>query len=382
MKGIFKRMTSILCSVCLAFGAIATIVPLSVNAAMATTIYGDVNNSGTVDVSDVVVLCRYITGDYLTSNVNMKYADVDQNTVLDTDDANIILKYIAHSISSMPYSESGSTFICNSYSVPSDEAREYVKYDCSTGNDSTYWLSPPSALSSALDPLRSGNIDDRVLDSSTNAQCIVYLSYKKSNGSPYRASGFIIDDHIIATCGHALYDGTAFSTDFTIKVYNAAGTSVIATYNADELHIPYSYYNDQTTFDYDYGLIYVDEDLSQYGTIALGLPTNCFKNTGQTVYISGFPSSVNGNSTSYRYVGSGDILSTSDNIVLNTEAYVSPGDSGGPIYLDYTLCGDTFRSAIGICDYYVTGINTPRYSGGVRMTLPVLRFFMKNPNIG
>lgn len=381
MKAILKRMTSILISSCLAFGVIATVTPMSANATMETTIYGDVNNSGSVDVSDVVVLSRYITGDYLTSNVNLKYADVDQNTVLDTDDANIILNYISNIISSLPYSESGSTFICNSYSVPTDESRAYVKHECSNGYDSIYWLSPPSALSSSYDPLRSGNIDDRLLDSSTNAQCIVRLSYKQSDGLFHCSSGFIIDDHVIATCGHSLYDGTAFNTNFTISIYNVTGTSVIATYSADEFHIPHAYYYNENS-NYDYGLIYVDADLWQYGTIALGLPTDYFKSTEQTVYISGFPISVNGNQVSGRYFGSGKILDTSDNYLLDSRAYISEGDSGGPIYIDYTLCGGTFRSAIGICGYFGTDSNNIRFSGGVRMTLPVLRFFMKNSNIG
>lgn len=381
MKSLFRRITGVLCSICCAFGVITNINLVSANAAIETTVYGDVNNSGSVDVADVVILSRYLTGDYLTSNVNMKYADVDQNTVLDTDDAKIILKYIVHTITSLPYSESGSTFNYNSYTVPSDESRTYVEYDCASGIDSTYMLSPPSALTASNDTLRSGNIDDRVLDSSANAQCIVYLSFKGSDGVSYRGSGFIIDDHVIATCAHCLYDGTGFSTDFKVKVYNTAGTSVLATYYADELHIPYYYYFNQNS-NYDYGLIYVDDDLSQYGKIALGLPTDNFKYTEQTVYISGFPASVNNSYTTYRYVGSGEILSTSNSYLLNSRAYVSGGDSGGPIYMDYTLSGDTFRSAIGICDYYGIDGDNIRFSGGVRMTLPVLRFFMTNSHIG
>lgn len=386
MKGIFKRMTSILCSVCLAFGAIATIVPLSVNAAMATTIYGDVNNSGTVDVSDVVVLSRYITGDYLTSNVNMKYADVDKNTVLDTNDTTIILKYITFIISSLPYSESGNMFNYNNYTVPSDSARSYKKHNCSTGNTTNYTLSTPSSLSSIEDQLRSGSIDDRLLDSSAEAQCIVYLDYKCSNGIYYRGSGFIVDDHVIATCAHCLYDGSAFNTDYKVKVYNTEGTSVVETYNAKELHIPSNYYNNYQTVNYDYGLIYVEEDLSQYGKMALGIPTDNFKYTAQTVNVSGFPGEIhinqpNQTDTTWRYYGSGTVTTDTTDYKIWYTSYTSGADSGGPVYIEYTLGNETFRSAIGIhTNGTTTGQNDVHY--GTRITQPVSRFYYQNLNIG
>lgn len=47
--------------------------------ASASTIYGDVNNDGVVGTSDTVALNKYLSG--MISNINMKYADVDKNTV-------------------------------------------------------------------------------------------------------------------------------------------------------------------------------------------------------------------------------------------------------------------------------------------------------------
>lgn len=376
-----KKVASVLCSVGILLSSAGTTFPLS---ASATTLYGDVNSDGLVNSSDMVDLLKYLTGMTSTNSIDLKNADVDKNTVIDSNDYKILTKNIMGTIVSLPYSESGITFNYNSYTLPSDEARSYKKYDCSSGVPTNYSLSIPSTLNSASDPLRSGNIDDRILDSSADAQCIVYLSYKKSDGKKYRGTGFIIDDHTIATCAHCLFDGTAFNTDYTIKVYNTAGTSVIATYSADELHIPANYYdNPSDNYDYDYGLIYVDDDLSQYGKMTLSLPTNQFKNTAQDVCVSGFPSNVNGSATSSRYYAVGSILTTSNNYLLNSSAYVSKGDSGGPMYLEYSLSGDTFRSAVGICEYYaenpITGV---RYSGGVRITQPLLRFFLNNSNIG
>lgn len=333
-----------------------------------TILYGDVDGDGEISIIDATQLNRYLKGYVLTSNVNLQYADVDKNTALDVNDIKIMQNYIARTIPSLPYSESGNMFDIDTYTVPTDVSRSYIKYDCLTRTQTSYTLSTPAA--------RSVSVDDRILDSSANAQCIVYLSYKKSNGGSYRGTGFIVDDHIIATCAHCLYDGSAFNTDYKVKVYNIDGTSLVATYSAKELHIPSSYYNSQS-HNYDYGLIYVDEDLSSYGTMALGLTTNEFKSTAQTVSVSGFPGAVNGIGTTCRYYGSGTVTTSTNDYRISYTSYTSGGDSGGPVYIDYELLNGTFRSAVGI---HTHGGTTTR--SGVRITLPILRFYYNNSNIG
>ena len=181
---------------------------------------------------------------------------------------------------------------------------------------------------------------------------------------------------MIATCAHTLYDGTTFHTDYKVKVYDAAGTTCIATYNATELHIPATYYNGYNKY-YDYGLIYVDDDLTDYGTMALGLPTNEFETTEQTVAVSGFPGLVNGISTSNRYYGLGTITTTTNDYRLCYTTYASPGQSGGPVYVEYTLGDETYRSAIGI---HSTSAGSNHYA--IRTTVPLLRFYYNNSHIG
>lgn len=48
----------------------------------ASTIYGDVNNSGNVDLTDLSILSMYLSGSVSANSINKKYADVDQNTVI------------------------------------------------------------------------------------------------------------------------------------------------------------------------------------------------------------------------------------------------------------------------------------------------------------
>ena len=342
----------------------------------ASTIYGDVNNSGNVDLTDLSILSMYLSGSVSVNSINKKYADVDQNTVIDVNDVKALRAFVIHSVSTLPYSESGNTYPnCNSYTFPSDSTRSYVKYNCSTGTQTNYSLNAISTYS-----LYSGNIDDREIDSSDDARGIVYLEYTKNSGGRYRATGFIVDNHTIATCAHCIYDGTGFNRDYTIKIMDSNGTSLVRYATAKELHIPYQY-KTNSSGNYDYGLIYVEEDLSSYGKIALGTVTNYFTTTSSNVTISGFPATVNGSSVGItRYYGNGAVKNTYDSYILRTEAYNSGGASGGPMYIEYTLNGESYRSAVGIVNGIVDGTN--RYSYGIRITTPVLRFYMDNNNIG
>ena len=89
---------------------------------------------------------------------------------------------------------------------------------------------------------------------------------------------------------------------------------------------------------------------------------------------------INSSAGITRYTGNGIVKNTSDNYFLDTEAYGSGGDSGGPMYIEYTLENSTFRSAIGIYKGHYDTL--PRYSTGVRITTPILRFYMNNSHIG
>lgn len=351
--------------------AILSCVP-SVSAS-ASSVYGDANGDGTVDIGDAIYINKYLCGAVSALQINMKYADADKNAVIDANDTQTILSYIVGSIDSLPYSESGYTVSTNNYSVPADKTVSYVKYDCESKKQTTYTLNKLSAVSTY-----SGDVDDRFLDSSDNAQAIVRLSY----GGGACGSGFIVDSHTIATAAHCLY-GSEFAS-FDIQIYDAKGTSVVQKIKPKEIHIPLEFQTSKYDYD-DYGLIYVDEDLSKYGKMTLGTVTEGFAGTGQNISISGFPGTVKGSSAhGQRYVGNGKEngfnRNSEGNSMITTRAYISGGDSGGPMYIEHTLKGQTFRSVVGICTY--VGNDGTRYSGGVRITTPILRFYRDNDYIG
>lgn len=380
MRSRLRKLTGALCAIGMMLCSAGTSLSLT---ASATLPYGDVNDDGSVTTTDSLDLLKYSKGMYRGDAINLKNADVDKNLIIDVNDQKILNKSLIGAIGPLPYSQSGYMVDSNTYTIPTDEARSYKKYNCSSGSTTDYTLSLPAALSSIPDSLRSGSVDDRVLDSSDNAQCIVKLNFKESDGDTYRGTGFIVGDGVIATCAHCLYDGTAFNTNYQIKVYDAAGTSVVATYSAKELHIPTQYYNNKST-NYDYGLIYVDADLSDYGTMALGVPTTEFATVDPSpyprpnLYVSGFPTYVwsSVNPVSNRYFGSG-VISSMNNYKMWYTPYTSGGDSGGPVFLEYTLGTETYRSAIGI---HTEG-NTFTHLG-IRITSPLLRFYYNNSHIG
>ena len=365
MKKLIKGAIGLAQAICLCVTPVASVAPVN---ASATTIYGDVNNDGSVNSNDIVLLNRYLSGKVASSSINMKYSDVDKNTVIDVNDMKTLKSYVLGTVSSLPYSESGNTFNYSTYSVPADESRTYLKYNCSTGGQSIYTLSRASTSSTSTYALS----DNREIDSSANAQAVVKVVTSTGTGT-----GFIVSDHVIATAAHCVYNSNTgnFANNVGVKVYNATGTSVVATYQASQLHVPFDFLNDSN---YDYGLIYVEESLSSYGNISLGIATDNFRLTSSEVNISGFPSSVENFLPGYaRYYGSGEITSSSGNYMLYSTAYANSGDSGGPVYIEYTLNGTLYRSAIGIHRGH-----TDDESYGVRITLPVLRFFMDNPRIG
>lgn len=375
---LFRKVTSSILT--LALGV--SIFPASIQKVGATNICGDVNDNGVVDVTDASILSQYLLANL--GSINLKNSDVDKNAVIDINDVKTIQAYIFRSISALPYNTDGIYMNNVTYSFPSDESRSYTKFNRETGIINSYTLN--SYSQSALAALSFE--DNRVIDSSSDdVRAIVQLRATSSSGRPVRGTGFIISDHVIATAAHCLYDvyTNSFYSDLSVTIFSSSGTSMNASYIPSEMHIPTRYIsdnnniiseNDNPSCDYDYGLIYVPYDLSRYGKINLGLATDYFISTSSVVGISGFPMS---DDNPARYYSEGFIrISNNDNLYLGSTAYASDGDSGGPLFIQYSLNGNEYRSAIGV----FSCIRNNLYSKSIRITKPVLRFYNNNSNIG
>ncbi len=217
---------------------------------------------------------------------------------------------------------------------------------------------------------RAGLIDDRVPDTD--------VSVVRLEASGHISSGFIIDNHIIATAAHCVYnyEDKHYNENMRVDIYNEDCTSILKTVYPKEVHLSLGYLNNKD-FQYDYALLYVEEDLSEYGMFSLGVAMDDFMTSNSPVTISGFPGTFG---TLKRYKGTGNIVSISSELAdrqIQCTAYASPGDSGGPMYFEQTFNGETYRTVIGIWTTYGGG-----NFYGTRITSTLLVFYYNNERIG
>lgn len=226
---------------------------------------------------------------------------------------------------------------------------------------------------------RAGSIDDRVPDKDT--------SVVKLTGGGKFGTGFIVDDHTIATAAHCVYQGESksFAKDLKIDIFNGDCTKILKTITPKEVHMPlyYSFKGDER---YDYALLYVEEDLSKYGEFSLSMPMDSFMTSGATVTVSGFPAKTASNPNAggnKRYKADGEIMDIRTfkpeiwDYQIRYSAFMDSGDSGGPVYTTQTFDGETYHT--------VVGINTSGAENlycGTRITTTLLMFYYNNDYIG
>ena len=125
-------------------------------------------------------------------------------------------------------------------------------------------------------------------------------------------------------------------------------------------------------------MIYVDEDLSQYGKFNLGLALDSYADKKGSVIVSGFPQEYpegyENASWGIRFKAAGNITGkTSDAFQYNADT--AGGCSGGPVYIEEGI------TVNGKLEEYKTVIAINKASGnwGARMTAELLKFYGDNP---
>ncbi len=336
---------------------------------------GDINGDGSVSMMDMVALSRYLNGECKLSDYQA--ADVNCTFTINALDVAIIQAYIIENIDSLPHAN---TPLTGSYTMQEMEnRRNYYARNCATGAETYYYLESndvPLFNSSS----RTGVVDDRVPDTDVSVVKIL----------PSGGTGFIIDDHIIATAAHCLYDKKteSYVQNPYVEIVNESSTESLATLTVRETHIPYVFKeipydensdNSNYYFMYDYALVYVEEDLSQYGMFDLSVQADEFTTNSPIVTVSGFAQRLGFN----RYKASGAVQSLSGSNIENQaknqllySAYMSNGQSGGPVYVTETFNGQEHRSVVAI---NTSGAAPSFY--GTRITPDLLRFFCNNDYI-
>jgi len=200
-----------------------------------------------------------------------------------------------------------------------------------------------------------------------------------------RATGFVVDKHTIATAAHCIYDEKMRE----IRLFDSNG-NVSKTVTPVEVHVPQKYINDsQDSVNYDYGLITVKEDLSDYACFDLGTVLDSGIFNQLTVSVTGFPAEYN-TKEDKMYTGNGVLKYKSDVSIISEgkqktfyhdsaifyTADSSKGNSGGPVYVTTSYKGKVYYTVIGVHNYGLIDINS-----ATRMTPDLLHFYMNNPNV-
>lgn len=254
-------------------------------------------------------------------------------------------------------------------------SQTYKIYNASNGSFvQSYTLSENPVMDKSKTVI---DTDDRFVDFSKNGVV------KIVTGIGSWGTGFVVDDHTIATAAHVLYNGNAVPISH-IYFFDQNGSIDMDITNPSYCHIPSIYTSDvEDAVVYDYALITVKQDLSEYANFNLGAPLDNFIHRESTVLTTGFPKKVNNkivnNATDHNmYTSAGstidDVHKADIEISYNNDT--SGGNSGGPVYTSTLFNGKFY--------YTVVGINAKAAGTGnraVRMTTDLLHFYKNNPNI-
>lgn len=329
----------------LAVMSVLTIAPCTAQAQTITSVRGDFNGDNVVNSTDLFLISSFLTG---------KFASTKQ-AQFDVDGDNAITYADMEAVASMVVNGSNTGTITYDTNEISRKSIKYEKYDMLTGKTSNYTITVNENF-----PISTrGPVEGKVLHPVTehDKRFIVFQS-----GS----TGCIIGDHLIATCRHAV-KGYTTQSQLNARVVDCGGDGTPeATLTVTAVH-----YADPNVKDgsYDYALVVVKEDLSQYGVFNPGVTTNTFENQNREVTVMGWKSNDLTDIHSYFIKDSGTALPATSEIMHYALA-THGGESGAPVlYKD---------SPVGI---HISGGDGSTYNCGVRIDSQILNFYFNNDNI-
>jgi V8-like Glu-specific endopeptidase len=231
-----------------------------------------------------------------------------------------------------------------------------------------FLIEPPT--SNSLDESVHG-ADDRVEVDNTQIfpwNTISYLSYKKSDGSSWRCTGFLISPHAVLTNGHCVFSQDLDTWHENMVVYPGQYEG-----SSDNVQRPYgsrtylslasndTYTQQNGDSGYDYGAVKFTTPFSGISTFIPLRFGYDLDNDSTTLNISGYPGTAQGISTYAQWHDSGTTSSTSDNRVVKYDMDSSGGQSGSPVWIYFSSTGERYVVAV-----HNHGGST--YNGGPRLT--------------
>ncbi len=402
-----RRMSAAVTAFCM-MAAMAIPFDTSITAEAVTWRCGDVDNDGKVTITDTVQLTKYLNG--MVEIVDYTKADLNADCIVDIVDSKIMDMYFGEKISSLPYTRYGGGSQYATVGAQSvNELKNYTVFDAKTGEALDGYSLDPNPITDKSRVVIGE--DTRYRDDSLPGVV------KIINSDTLTGSGFVVDAHTIATAAHCVFDyqhGDFQNSEHPVKKIvltdNDGNVSKEIT-GVCEVHVPNKFIVTSTEMDrnqddeyknayyrekltpYDYALITVSENLSEYACFDLGIATDGIMSDSREIYCTGYPGAIfkEGGSSSgtmvndwsnrhNKYTGKGFFMDESPlsqparNIRYNIDT--SGGNSGGPVYVKTDVGNTTYYTVIGINTYNLKdGIS----NGGTQMTTELLHFYKNNP---
>lgn len=272
-----------------------------------------------------------------------------------------------------------------SNSSSSSAGRTYMRCHYENGQPaqslSNYTLTPElSTLNTGVNSRKVFGDDERYPSYSPENNGIVYLSMDDN----YMASGFIVGDHQIATAAHCVYKDGSWRS-LIVKTYDSNGCLTNNTLNVVEAHILTGYIAGSDVM-YDYALITVSDDLSDYVHFSLGTPYNVTADaySNVPVYVTGSPTDLLNIFTPVRlFSAEGRIMDKSSKLSNHTDVIcydidTEGGDSGAPVYTITKIDDAYVYTAIAVHCGAATSLSQ---NLGSMITNYHLQFYNNNPNM-
>lgn len=381
MKNIKKKIWALMSA-----AVTTSALVVSMTGSSVTTVR-DPDGDGRILTSDGSFILQYLAGHF--NPTSQRSLDFDGNGIISNKDATALSYYWMQLINGGNVDDSDfpapvgadsqdvvTTRTYRRHYFSSNDASSYSQYSLTVdGYDNTV---PPSSTPRHI----IGN-NDMVRDYDT---AVVNLSIG--------GSGFIVDDHVIATAAHCVYDNEKK------EFINSDVIVVDANNNKITFHPKYADVCSTFTLENgytfnaeknDYALLYVEEDLSEYGALKLGVALDEYIENNGEVIVSGFPQeyphNYQGQPYGIRFKAKGTLFSDSNDERIRYNADMSGGDSGGPVYVEEGFRTDNDQQfdyktvvAINVAQNIVEDENQMR-NIGVKITPDLLKFYNSNPNI-
>lgn len=327
----------------LAVMSVLTIAPCTAQAETITSVRGDFNGDRVVSSTDLFLISSFLTG---------KFASTKQ-AQFDVDGDNAITYADMEAVASMVVSGSNTGTITYDTNEITRKSVIYTKYNMLTGKSSNYMITVNENFPVSTRKPITGQELQPVTEH--DKRFVVFRT-----GS----TGCIIGDHIIATCRHAVASCKTQS-QINARVVDCGGDGTPeATLTVTAVHYPEGSYGDE----YDYALVVVQEDLSQYGVFNPGVTTNTFESQNCEVTVMGWKNDENTDLNTYFVKDSGIAIPATPE-VMHYVVSTDNGESGAPVLYN--------NSPVGIH----TGGDGVVYNNGVRIDSQILNFYFNNDNI-